>query len=304
MVLSAFAGVGCAGERHREPRADCPDVAELSGTIRADGSKQLAPLTTAVADGFYEEHCGRVTIGNSGTHEGFTKLCVGEIDLTDADRPIGPAEIRECERSGISYLKLMVATNPAHYAYVSGGALANEGFERFVRFYLDRVQDAAAEAGLNPLSDEQLEEQPAKLDGRRLSGTVSIGGSSPSVEMTRAIVNAFKRESPDVRLIASFAATLETLCAGGVDLLEAPRPIGAAERRGCRRHGLDHLQLQVAPGLYIHTTESAVRDTAAGGFLDYYLDRAQAAAERSGLPRLTDDRLQETREQLEATRAR
>ena len=65
----------------------------LSGTIRVDGSSTVAPLTEAIAEGFQEDNPDvKVTVGTSGTGGGFEKFCAGETDISDASRPIEPAE--------------------------------------------------------------------------------------------------------------------------------------------------------------------------------------------------------------------
>jgi phosphate transport system substrate-binding protein len=51
----------------------------------------------------------RVTVGISGTGGGFQKFCRGETDISDASRPIRPAEIESCQKAGIEYLELPIA---------------------------------------------------------------------------------------------------------------------------------------------------------------------------------------------------
>jgi phosphate transport system substrate-binding protein len=50
-----------------------------------------------------------VTVGISGTGGGFQKFCRGETDISDASRPIRPAEIEACKTAGIEYIELPIA---------------------------------------------------------------------------------------------------------------------------------------------------------------------------------------------------
>ena len=84
----------------------------LSGTISADGSSTLSPLTTAAAEAFGAANSGvQVTVGISGTGGGFEKFCAGETDLSDASRPIKPEETAKCDAKGIRYHEILVAND-------------------------------------------------------------------------------------------------------------------------------------------------------------------------------------------------
>lgn len=82
--------------------------------IKIDGSSTTYPITEAVAQNFAKEKKGavKVTVGISGTGGGFAKFCRGEIDVTNASRPIQPKEIKACDKAGIQYVELPVAFDP------------------------------------------------------------------------------------------------------------------------------------------------------------------------------------------------
>src|SRR5687767_6439333 len=83
---------------------------QLSGTVTADGSSTVFPISEAVAEEFQKVHPDvRVTVGISGTGGGFKKFCGGETDLSDASRPIKPTEVEQCAQKGIEYVELPVA---------------------------------------------------------------------------------------------------------------------------------------------------------------------------------------------------
>ena len=84
----------------------------LSGQIRADGSSTVAPLTETAAELFQGENPdAQVTVGTSGTSGGFEKFCAGETDISDASRPIDPAEEEICGENGVEYDEVQVAND-------------------------------------------------------------------------------------------------------------------------------------------------------------------------------------------------
>jgi phosphate transport system substrate-binding protein len=107
-VFAVAIGVGACGSDEDDATAG----GDLSGSIRIDGSSTVAPLTSAVAEGFEGENPDvRVTVGTSGTGGGFEKFCAGETDISDASRAIEPEEVDACEKGGLRYEELRVASD-------------------------------------------------------------------------------------------------------------------------------------------------------------------------------------------------
>jgi phosphate transport system substrate-binding protein len=78
--------------------------------IRMDGSSTVFPIAEAVAEEFMlAGHRARVTVGLSGTGGGFKKLCRGEIDVSNASRPILKEEMERCREAGVRFIELPVA---------------------------------------------------------------------------------------------------------------------------------------------------------------------------------------------------
>ncbi len=103
-------GVAACGDNDDE--ASGSGGGDLSGTIRIDGSSTVAPLTEAVAEQFQTENSGvNVTVGTSGTGGGFEKFCAGETAISDASRAIEPEEVEACEKEGIEFEEVRVATD-------------------------------------------------------------------------------------------------------------------------------------------------------------------------------------------------
>ena len=75
--------------------------------IRIDGSSTVFVLSEAVAEEYANAgHRTRVTVGLSGTGGGFQKFCRGEIDISDASRPIRAPEIAACRAGGIEFYEV------------------------------------------------------------------------------------------------------------------------------------------------------------------------------------------------------
>ncbi len=79
--------------------------------VKIDGSSTVFPITEGVAEDFQKAKKGavKVTVGISGTGGGFKKFCRGEIDISNASRPILAKEMADCKAAGIEYYELPVA---------------------------------------------------------------------------------------------------------------------------------------------------------------------------------------------------
>lgn len=78
------------------------DYGSLSGSLRVDGSSTVFPISEAVAEEFSAVSDVRVNVGFSGTGGGFERFCRGEIEVSDASRPIKQDEIDACAGDGIN----------------------------------------------------------------------------------------------------------------------------------------------------------------------------------------------------------
>lgn len=82
----------------------------LSGDVRIDGSSTVGPISEAIAEEFMIANPDvKVTVGTSGTGGGFKKFTAGEIDISDASRPIKDEEKSAAEKNKIEYVEIPVA---------------------------------------------------------------------------------------------------------------------------------------------------------------------------------------------------
>ena len=83
---------------------------DLKGAIKIDGSSTVYPITEAVAEEFRTEAPKvRPTVGVSGTGGGFKRFSAGEIDISNASRPIKKSESDAATKAGVEYIELPVA---------------------------------------------------------------------------------------------------------------------------------------------------------------------------------------------------
>jgi phosphate transport system substrate-binding protein len=83
---------------------------DLKGEIKIDGSSTVYLISEAMATHFKKSNPKvQVSVGISGTGGGFKKFMAGETDISDASRPIKPAEIEGCKKAGIEYVEFQVA---------------------------------------------------------------------------------------------------------------------------------------------------------------------------------------------------
>ena len=108
-LVLVIVALACGAEE--SPAAPGAPVAmELKGTIEIDGSSTVFPVSEAVAEEFGKLHPDvRVNVGVSGTGGGFKRFTVGEIDISDASRPIKGNEAAIADENGIEYYPLRVA---------------------------------------------------------------------------------------------------------------------------------------------------------------------------------------------------
>lgn len=113
VILSAVIGIltlstaACSSGGGTKPEGNKP---ALTGSIKADGSSTVGPITQAVAEEFNKEYKDvNTTVGISGTGGGFKKFVAGEIDIADASRKVKQEELDQAKANGIDMTEFEVA---------------------------------------------------------------------------------------------------------------------------------------------------------------------------------------------------
>jgi phosphate transport system substrate-binding protein len=107
--VAAFAAVAVACGGGSQTSTEGGEAAPALITV--DGSSTVFPIAEAVAEEFGKANPNTrtPTVGISGTGGGFQKFCRDEVNVTNASRPIRPAEIEACKTAGIEYIELPIA---------------------------------------------------------------------------------------------------------------------------------------------------------------------------------------------------
>jgi phosphate transport system substrate-binding protein len=116
----AIVAAACGGDQD----ASSDGAPALSGNVVVSGSSTVLPISTRVAEKFSANNPDvNISVDGPGTGDGFELFCNGEIDISDASRPIEEEEVAACKKGGIEYVELEVAldgvtvmTNPANDA--------------------------------------------------------------------------------------------------------------------------------------------------------------------------------------------
>ena len=97
---------GCGQPSNEAGEGEAPQA-----LITLDGSSTVFPIAEAVAEEFGKANPNSrtPTVGISGTGGGFQKFCRGETDISNASRPIRPAEIEACQKAGVEYVEVPIA---------------------------------------------------------------------------------------------------------------------------------------------------------------------------------------------------
>jgi phosphate transport system substrate-binding protein len=96
----------------------------LSGKVVVSGSSTVQPISSLVAESFSGQNPGvSISVDGPGTGDGFALFCKGEIDISDASRPIKEEEKSACAAAGITFTELKIGldgitvmTNPKNNA--------------------------------------------------------------------------------------------------------------------------------------------------------------------------------------------
>jgi phosphate transport system substrate-binding protein len=110
LLAVAMLGAACGDDANGETPTGA-DGEPVSGEILISGSSTVEPISSLVAEKFQSANPEvSVTVNGPGTSDGFELFCNGEIDISDASRPIDvEEEVPACEENGVEFIELKVA---------------------------------------------------------------------------------------------------------------------------------------------------------------------------------------------------
>jgi phosphate transport system substrate-binding protein len=117
LIALCLSPLACSREQ------EAPEGGGLAGSIEADGSSTVLPITEAVAEEFQLAHPdAQVTVARAGTGGGFQRFCAGETDISNASRPISDDERASCSAAGIEFIEMPVAWDGLSVVVNSGNS--------------------------------------------------------------------------------------------------------------------------------------------------------------------------------------
>jgi phosphate transport system substrate-binding protein len=104
-------GSGGGGQNEEEKGGDAQAASDgSSGQVAIEGSSTVLPITQAAAEGFNRQNPDvQITVGGSGTGDGFEAFCNGDTQISNASRPIEDDEVQACQENGIEFVEIPVA---------------------------------------------------------------------------------------------------------------------------------------------------------------------------------------------------
>ncbi len=284
----------------------------VSGEVVVDGSSTVGPLTAAAGELFGEEQSGvNVSVATSGTGGGFEKFCVGDTDISNASRPIEDEEIAVCEKEGVEYVELQVATDALTVVVSADNDFIDcLTIEELNTMWAPESEDKVTSwSQVNPeFPDEPLELYGAGTD----SGTFDYFTDAVNGEegASRSDYNATEDDNVTVQGVSGSTNALGyfgyTYYEENADALKAV-PIDSGD--GCiepsPETAADGTYTPLSRPLFIYVSKQAYADKPqVAAFVDYYVENDEKIAEVAKFIQLNDDQrsaLEEAAGELESS---
>jgi len=306
---------------------------ELEGSITISGSSTVEPISSIVAEIFNETNPNvAITVDGPGTGDGFELFCNGEIDISDASRPIESDEAKACKKNGIEYTELEVAldgvtvmTSPenADVTCLNNGDLyalfgpESDGLETW-----SAADSLAAQAGGNggfpdvPLEITAPGEESGTYDAFiDLAGIEDIAIEQGVPEDDAAALRKDYQASPnDNVIITAMEGSPSALGFVGFAFADqagdAVKELEVDGGDGCvapTPESISDGSYPLSRSLYIYVSADAAAQPEVAAYVDYYLsDEAMATeglAEQVGYIALPPERVDATRTAWESAAA-
>jgi phosphate transport system substrate-binding protein len=282
---------------------------ELSGSVRADGSSTVAPLTTAAAEFFAEEQPKvRVTVGTSGTGGGFEKFCNGETDVSDASRPIKDEETAACKAKNIEYGELTVA-NDALTVVVNKD---NTWAQCLTTAQLKKMWEPSSKIDNWNQVDPKFPSEPLKLFGPGTdSGTFDYFTDEINGE-EGASRKDYQPSEDDNVIVTGVAGSKGGLGYFGYTYFEENqdklKAVGINSGSGCVTPSVQTVQdgtyKPLARPLFVYPSVAAMKRPEVAAFVDYYVNNDGKIAEDAKFVPLNEEQKTKLKTEFESLKSK
>lgn len=266
----------------------------MQGSITADGSSTVFPITQAVAEEFRRNAPDvRISVGVSGTGGGFKKFCAGETDLSDASRPIKESERAACKAGGVEFLELEVAIDGLSVVVNP----KNTWIDCITTAELKRLWEPGAQKKISRWSQLRpgLPDRPISLFGPGTdSGTFDYFTAEINGEEGASRSDYTASENDDV-LVQGVGGEQSSLGYFGFAYYEENasklKVLGVDAGSGCvepsRKTVLDGTYQPLARPLFLYVAKKAVARPEVKAFVDFYLESVGELVESVGYINVT-----------------
>ncbi len=310
-LLLVFAAAGCGRDDDSSTgAANTGDTSgeQLSGTVIADGSSTVGPLTTAAAEAYREVQPDvNVEVGISGTGGGFERFCAGETDISNASRPIKEDEEAPlCADAGIEYTEFQTAVDALTVVVNK----ENDWIDCITVEQLNKIWAPEAEGKVTNWNqvDPSFPDQELTLSGAGTDSgtfdyfTAAINGEEGA---SRADYNASEDDNTTVQAVAGDKGGMGyfgyTYFEENQDTLKALEVDGGD---GCVAPSAETAQdgsyAPLSRPLFVYVKNESFTKPEVLGFMTYYLDNLDSIAEAAQFITVPDDVLEENKAKLES----
>jgi phosphate transport system substrate-binding protein len=303
LALAACGGADAGSEGSSDSGADT----SASGSVAVDGSSTVYPMSVAAQELLNEENPDvKVTVGEAGTGGGFEAFCADQTDISNASRPIEEDEVAACEKGGIEYTELQVATDALTVVVHPDLEVDCLTVDQLIQLW---APDSKV-ANWNEL-DPSFPDQEISLFGPGTdSGTYDyMAGEVIDPDADEPATRSDYEASEDDNVLVQGVAGTEgatgyfgyTYFEENADTLKA---VGIDSGNGCVEPSAETAQAgeytPLARPLFIYVNNAKYNDNeATKAYVDYYIENLSEIAEVGQFIPLSDDLYGETQSALE-----
>lgn len=276
-----------------------------SGTVAIDGSSTVFPLSNAAYELITEENPDiQATVGQSGTGGGFEKFCAGQTDISDASRPIEQEEVEACEKEGIEYTELQVATDALTVVVHPDLAVDCLTTEQLIKLWepgskVENWQDL----------DPSFPDQEIALFGPGTdSGTYDYMAADVIGDESETTRDDYEASEDDTVLVQGVSGTEGATAYFGYTYYEenadSLKALAIDDGNGCVEPSAETAQAgeytPLSRPLFIYVNNAAYNDNeAVKEFTDFYIDNLETITEAAQFVPLNEEQYAETQSALE-----
>ena len=284
-------------------------AASLRGKVVVDGSSTVFPITEAAAHAFKTDYPNvDVVVGVSGTGGGFKRFVKGEIDISDASRPIKKEEFDAARQNQVRFIELPVG--------IDGLSIVVNHDNTWVdKLTVEQLQDLFSEDGktrkwndLNPAWPAE----PIKL--------YSPGTDSGTFDYFREVImgkRSFRSDlstseddnvlvtgiNGDKYALGYFGAAYYYENREKVKAVPVVNPTTGEAVLPEPAHVLDNSYAPLSRPLFIYVNLNALRRPETRKFVAFYLERCGELSQKVGYVALPDEIVERAKDFLAKQRA-